>query len=307
MFKAILLGNTSIRFGVALSVLFGALIFLIVSTIGTFAGHLKIGFVFATFAAIYGGATFFNYGLDKIDIRNRGVLMWFGNLLEGAEYEVPAGDIWLFRFFNAVGVDTYSTMQDPILLDKIQVETKNDITLPIWLAVQFTPQEGSLYWYGNLTDMKGALTTVAKAAARSHAVTCVSLNELLDNADKLEKAVTDALRMVSRGTSETDPWGVNIQLVKLADYEPPKNITDAAAETEEAVKKAEAAKRRLDIVIGAIDALKKAGVDPNIASVQASSIGLQESGQVTGNVIAGLEASARALGQGFGAGLASRK
>lgn len=307
MLKAILLGSTKLRFGVAMSAFVGTVIIFVSYLAGVIFGKPYTGAGVGAFFGLYLGAMFYNYGLYHTEARNRSVLKWFGDLLPGSQYEVGAGDIWIFRLFNAVGVDTYPTMQETLLLDKIQVETKNDITLPIWIAVQFTPQEGALYWYGNLSDVKGSLYNVAKAAARSHAVKCESLNELLDNADKLEEAVTKALREVSLGSPSTDPWGINIQLVKLADYEPPKNITDAAAETEEAEKKAEAAKRRLSIVIDAIEALKKAGVDPNIASVQASSIGLQESGQVSGNVIAGLEASARALGQGLGAGFAARK
>ena len=304
--KDFFLRDTSLGNGIVLSSGVTGLCFAGCVGIGHLFGLPVPGVAAGVALGIPAGVAFYNHGLIQIDIRNRAVLKWFGTLQQGAANEVGDGWKWVLRLFDAVGFDEYSMLQKGVLLDKVPAETKDETSIPLTLVVQYTPAEGGLYWYGNLSNEEQAIRAEVESAARAFAVACKDLDYLVEHANELCKHVLNRLQRRTHGDAGADPWGINFQSVVLKDYEVPKNITDAAAEVTEAKKRAEAA-------VGLRKALEETAksfpdADPNVALAAAMAVVMPDRpNPISGHAVAGLGKAAEAFGTAFGAAFASRK
>lgn len=304
--KEFFLRDTSLANGIVLSSGVAGACFMACLGIGHVLGFPIQGLATGVALGIPAGVAFYNHGLVQIDIRNRAVLKWFGTLQEGAEYEIADGWKWLLRLFDAVDIDEYSMLQQGILLDKIPAEAKDETSIPLTLVVQYTPAEGGLYWYGNLSNEEQAIRAEVESAARAFAITCKDLNYLVEHANALCKFVLDRLQRRTHGAAGVDPWGINFQSVVLKDYEVPKNITEAAAEVVEAKKRAKAAEGLRKALTETAKSFPEA--DPNVALAAAMAVVMPDRpNPISGHAVAGLGKAAEAFGTAFGAAFASRK
>ena len=118
---------------------------------------------------------------------------------------------------------------------KQEVITKDNVTVNVDAVVYFRvlkPERAML----ETTNYKLATSQLAQAALRDVAGN-VSLDDLLSNRDEVSEQIKSIV------DKQTDPWGVDIELVKLQNIELPQDMKRAMAKEAEAERE-----RRANII-----------------------------------------------------------
>lgn len=253
-----------------------------------------IGIALSPVAAIW----VYNQGLVNIAPTNRGILKWFGTRQPGADYELPEGDHWIWKWFHAMDVEIYSVLERTDAVPKIPIETGDGTKVPTDLSIQWRPRPGSLFDFGNVDNIVQAFSNEIRDGVRAFGVSRNDLQHLTDSkfAEALKELVPKYLQLRADGVAskmefvETDqgqlkvlltpidagrsvpPWGIDVLSAAVTDFELPSNYSDAASEIAEAAKRRAAVTNLKGTYEAVLDSFLSKGVDPNVAMAGAHTL-----------------------------------
>ncbi|MCL1929843.1 slipin family protein [Candidatus Saccharibacteria bacterium] len=173
----------------------------------------------------------FFWGVKVIDQYRRGVVLTLGKYTgvknPGLRFVVPV-------FQKMIMVDVRST---PIDVPKQEVITKDNVTVNVDAVVYFrvkAPEKSVL----ETTNYVYATSQFAKAALRD-VTGNVNLDDLLSKRDEISNQIQEIV------DKQTNPWGIDVEAVKIQNIELPQDMKRAMA------KQAEADRQRRATIINA--------------------------------------------------------
>ena len=174
-------------------------------------------------------AIYIGSGIKVVNQYERGIILTLGKYTGTKE---PGLRIVWPGFQKVARVDVRST---PIDVPKQEVITKDNVTVNIDAVVYFrviNPERAVL----ETTNYVAATSQFAQAALRDVSGN-VNLDDLLSRRDEIStqiKAIVD---------QQTDPWGIDVEMVKLQNIELPQDMKRAMAKEAEAERE-----RRANII-----------------------------------------------------------
>lgn len=199
------------------------------------------------------GIIYFAAGIKVINQYERGVILTLGKYTNNRN----PGMTFVWPILQSLNlVDMRSTPMD---VPKQEVITKDNVTVNVDAVVYFRvlkPERAML----ETTNYKLATSQLAQAALRDVAGN-VSLDDLLSNRDEVSEQIKSIV------DKQTDPWGVDIELVKLQNIELPQDMKRAMA------KEAEAERERRANIINADGEKQASATLAKAADILASSKG----------------------------------
>jgi len=166
-------------------------------------------------------AIYFISGLKVINQYERGIILTLGRF-SGTVKQPGFRIVWPW-FQQIIKVDVRST---PIDVPKQEVITKDNVTVNVDAVVYFravVPEKAVL----ETTNYVYATTQFAQAALRD-VTGNVDLDDLLSKRDEISTQIKEIV------DKQTEPWGVDVEVVKIQNVELPDDMKRAMAKQAEA-------------------------------------------------------------------------